>query len=118
MPQSYQPIVPSRPSSSSSNGSDRFLPTGGSSFKISHGPKPRLLRRLDTICCNFITYLPLVIVYGATTWAVWVEAWSISWTSIKGPKGHFYAFVGCLLYFMLIWSYTVATFSSPGTPLE
>ena len=33
---------------------------------------PRLARRIERTCCNFITYLPLVFVYGITSWAVWV----------------------------------------------
>ncbi|KAK6543086.1 palmitoyltransferase for Vac8p [Orbilia ellipsospora] len=115
MPQSYQPISHSRPSSSSSNDSSRSRPSGGAT------PKPRrsrLLRRLDNLFCSCLTYFPLVIVYGATTWAVWVEAYSISWTSVGGTNGHLLAFVGLVLYFMLNWSYSIATFSSPGTPLE
>ncbi|EPS44756.1 hypothetical protein H072_1279 [Dactylellina haptotyla CBS 200.50] len=115
MPQSYQPVSNSRPSSSSSNDSSRSRPSGGSSGKPR---RSRLLRRLDNIFCSCLTYFPLVIVYGATTWAVWVEAWSISWTAIGGPSGHLMAYIGILLYFMLNLSYTIATFSSPGTPLE
>ncbi|KAF3914869.1 hypothetical protein ABW20_dc0105634 [Dactylellina cionopaga] len=118
MPQSYQPLTVSRPSSSSSNDSSRSRPSGSSSYKPSSSRRPRLLRRLDTLCCNCLTYFPLSIVYGATTWAVWVEAYSISWTSVQGPRGHLLGFVGILLYSMLNWSYTVATFSSPGTPLD
>ncbi|KAK6527991.1 palmitoyltransferase for Vac8p [Arthrobotrys megalospora] len=114
---SYQPVNSSRPSSSSSNDSSRSRPSGGPS-KYSSSRRPRLLRRLDTLFCSCITYFPLAIVYGATAWAVWVEAYSISWLSIGGPRGHFLAFVGIWLYWMLNWSYTVATFSSPGTPLE
>lgn len=114
---SYQPVNSSRPSSSSSNDSSRSRPSGGPS-KFSSSRRPRLLRRLDTLFCSCITYFPLAIVYGATAWAVWVEAYSISWLSIGGPRGHFLAFVGIWLYWMLNWSYTVATFSSPGTPLE
>ncbi|KAF3908678.1 hypothetical protein AA313_de0207186 [Arthrobotrys entomopaga] len=115
MPQSYQPISISRPSSSSSNDSSRSRPSGGASAKPR---RSRLLRRLDNLFCSCLTYFPLAIVYGATTWAVWVEAYSISWTSVGGANGHLLAFVGLLLYFMLNWSYSIATFSSPGTPLE
>ncbi|KAJ6260502.1 hypothetical protein Dda_4728 [Drechslerella dactyloides] len=120
MPQSYQPLAGSRPSSSSSNDSSRSRPSGGSSkLGGSSRPRgPRCLRRLDDLCCSGLTYFPLLIVYGATTWAVWVEAYSISWNSIGGLKGHLLAAVGVWLYAMLNWSYTVATFSSPGTPLE
>lgn len=33
---------------------------------------PRLARRIERACCNFITYLPLIFVYGITSWAAWV----------------------------------------------
>ncbi|KAF3923401.1 hypothetical protein ABW21_db0205906 [Orbilia brochopaga] len=118
MPHSYQPVAGSRPSSSSSNDSSRSRPSGGSKFNSNRPRGPRFLRRLDALCCSAITYFPLLIVYGATTWAVWVEAYSISWSSIGGAQGNLLAAIGALLYFMLNWSYTIATFSSPGTPLD
>ena len=31
-------------------------------------------RRCERCCCVAVTYLPLVFVYGLTTWAVWVES--------------------------------------------
>ncbi|KAK6360641.1 palmitoyltransferase for Vac8p [Orbilia blumenaviensis] len=117
MPSYYPVSSSSRPSSSSSNDSSRSRPSGGPP-KHSTSRRPRILRRLDNLFCSCITYFPLAIVYGATAWAVWVEAYSISWSSIGGARGHFLAFLGILFYWMLNWSYTVATFSSPGTPLE
>lgn len=32
----------------------------------------RLARRVERACCNFVTYLPLIFVYGVTSWAAWV----------------------------------------------
>ena len=32
----------------------------------------RFARRIERACCNFVTYLPLVFVYGITSWATWV----------------------------------------------
>ena len=34
----------------------------------------RWARRVERCCCSFATYLPLVFVYGITTWAMWVMA--------------------------------------------
>lgn len=31
----------------------------------------RWTRKLERACCAFATYIPLVFVYGLTTWAVW-----------------------------------------------
>jgi hypothetical protein len=31
-------------------------------------------RKVERLCCNMITYFPLLFVYGLTSWAVWVEA--------------------------------------------
>lgn len=33
----------------------------------------RWARRVERACCTFATYLPLLFVYGLTTWAVWVD---------------------------------------------
>src|ERR1700744_6453697 len=32
-----------------------------------------LMRRCERVCCGILTYFPLVLVHGLTTWAVWVE---------------------------------------------
>jgi hypothetical protein len=32
----------------------------------------RWARKVERACCAFAKYLPLVFVYGLTTWAVWV----------------------------------------------
>lgn len=32
------------------------------------------VKKIERACCLTLTYLPLVFVYGLTTWAVWVEA--------------------------------------------
>lgn len=33
----------------------------------------RWARKLERCCCTFATYIPLLFVYGLTTWAVWVD---------------------------------------------
>lgn len=42
----------------------------------------RWARKLERACCAFATYIPLVFVYGLTSWAVWVVV-SIGSASIK-----------------------------------
>jgi hypothetical protein len=32
----------------------------------------RWARKAERLCCTCATYIPLVFVYGVTTWAVWV----------------------------------------------
>ncbi len=32
-----------------------------------------MIKKVERACCLTLTYLPLVFVYGLTTWAVWVE---------------------------------------------
>jgi len=39
-------------------------------------------RRCERLCCSVVSYFPLVIVYGLTTWAVWVQA-DIGFTTNK-----------------------------------
>lgn len=89
-----------------------------------HPPPPpdmigrRLARRLERACCTCATYFPLAFVYGISTWACWVivhlgttpEAYShSSWT------GPWCAVVVLTIYIMMMWSYTAAVFTSPGS---
>jgi palmitoyltransferase ZDHHC2/15/20 len=71
-------------------------------------------RRCERSCCGIITYFPLALIYGATTWAVWVEL-NISllpdqrWRTLS-------ALAGVVTYVLLNWSYTAAVFTDPGCP--
>ncbi|SPN98971.1 related to zinc finger DHHC domain containing protein 2 [Cephalotrichum gorgonifer] len=75
----------------------------------------RFARRVERTCCNFITYLPLVFVYGITSWAAWVivnigsnspkDSWIGTTTSLGGVA----------LYVLLNWCYTTAIFTHPGS---
>ena len=38
------------------------------------------VKRCERYCCMTLTYLPLLFVYGLTTWAIWVEV-SIGFSS-------------------------------------
>lgn len=93
-------------------------------------------RRCERYCCNVVSYFPLCIVYGLTTWAVWVaykigvqEKLSTSkGTSrsarVRGPlfadlfPDYFFAWVAMILYAMLNWCYTTAVFTDPGSPID
>ncbi|ERS95736.1 hypothetical protein HMPREF1624_07811 [Sporothrix schenckii ATCC 58251] len=89
-----------------------------------HPPPPpamigrRLARRLERACCTCATYFPLAFVYSISTWACWVivhlvttpEAYNhASWT------GPWCAVVAVVIYVMMVWSYTAAVFTSPGS---
>ncbi|OAQ88119.1 palmitoyltransferase PFA3 [Purpureocillium lilacinum] len=73
----------------------------------------RCARKLERACCSFATYIPLIFVYGLTTWAVWVVI-NIGLVSVDST-GTGSSVVGFILYALLNWSYTTAVFTSPGS---
>ncbi|KAL7269390.1 palmitoyltransferase for Vac8p [Rhizina undulata] len=75
-------------------------------------------RRIDKLICSLISFLPLALIYGITTWAVYTEAWSISFRHKGGLLGTFLGTLGLALYFLANWSYTAAVFTSPGSPFD
>ena len=94
--------------------------------------------KCERCCCSVVTYLPLVFVYGLTTWAIWVEAGigflprSSTWkgnvyisynydfaaTDNSCNVGHLASIFGVFLYLILNWCYTIAVFTDPGSPLN
>lgn len=75
----------------------------------------RWARKLERACCTFATYIPLVFVYGLTTWAVWVVV-NVSRASVKSRwLGTGSSTVGVALYLLLNWCYTTAVFTPPGS---
>lgn len=90
----------------------------------SHTPSPPFhrrrkswARRLERCCCQTFAYFPLVFVYGLTTWAVWVEV-DVSFIGLHDDLAYLRAGLGILLYSLANVSYTVAVFTSPGSPLD
>ncbi|OBR11750.1 Palmitoyltransferase [Colletotrichum higginsianum IMI 349063] len=75
----------------------------------------RWARKVERCCCTFATYIPLVFVYGLTTWAVWVDVTIGSAPSKASWLGSASSFGALLLYGLLNWSYTTAVFTSPGS---
>ncbi|GAB0134403.1 hypothetical protein EsDP_00002777 [Epichloe bromicola] len=75
----------------------------------------RCARTIERTCCAFATYIPLIFVYGLTTWAIWV----VVEIGMKAPKrswlGNGSSAVGLVLYALLNWSYTTAVFTDPGS---
>ncbi|QUC22429.1 uncharacterized protein UV8b_06670 [Ustilaginoidea virens] len=75
----------------------------------------RLARTIQRTCCVAATYVPLVFVYGLTTWAIWMvvemgfKAPEASWLGTGSST------VGVVLYVLLNWSYTTAVFTDPGS---
>lgn len=54
-------------------------------------------RKCERYCINTVTYIPVVVIYALTTWAVWVQA-SIgflpdgrTWTGMPSPMARFIA---------------------------
>ncbi|KAK7432382.1 palmitoyltransferase for Vac8p [Neonectria magnoliae] len=75
----------------------------------------RWARKLERTCCTFATYIPLVFVYGLTSWAVWVLV-NIGSVSVKSAWiGTGSSVFGIALFLLLNWSYTTAVFTPPGS---
>ena len=74
-------------------------------------------RRLERCCCTTLAYFPLTFVYGLTTWAVWVEV-NVSFLDGAGILAYIEAALGVLLWGVLNVSYTIAVFTTPGSPLD
>ena len=96
--------------------------------------------RTERCCWTIATWLPISMVYGATLWAIYVSAYLIAISQIKGLQGRPHPLpnlifptleaqakcrigwlIACLvvaLYALCIWSYSVAVFTDPGSPIE
>ncbi|CAK7224077.1 palmitoyltransferase for Vac8p [Sporothrix curviconia] len=78
----------------------------------------RLARRIERACCTCATYFPLAFVYGISSWAVWVVVHLGTTPSAyvnSAFAGPWCAVVGAVLYAMMMWSYTAAVFTPPGS---
>lgn len=91
-------------------------------------------RKCERGCCSVVTHLPLVFVYGLTSWAVWVQVGigfspKATWTGNPqvlcyravdnlATLGHLAAVLTVIFYVLLNWSYTTAVFTDPGSPLN
>lgn len=84
---------------------------------------------IERCCWTVATWIPICIVYGATLWAIYVNAYLISISSITGFKGLSFSvakltigwclsFLALTLYGLCIWSFSVAVFTDPGSPIE
>ncbi|GAB7357831.1 hypothetical protein MBLNU230_g0003t1 [Neophaeotheca triangularis] len=74
-------------------------------------------RRIERVCCSTLSMIPLCFVYSLTTWAVWVEV-NVSFLDGSGLWNYFKAALGVLLYLLGNTSYTIAVFTSAGSPLD
>ncbi|EMC97895.1 hypothetical protein BAUCODRAFT_407089 [Baudoinia panamericana UAMH 10762] len=92
-----------------------------------HSPPRRKhwARRLERACCQTLAYIPLLFVYGLTTWAVWVEVTtSFLDTSLLGGASApswwnlLKAGAGAALWALANLSYTIAVFTSPGSTID
>lgn len=74
-------------------------------------------RRLERCCCTTFSFFPLVFVYGLTSWAVYVEV-NVSFFNSSSTSSYVSAALGLGLYLLANISYTIAVFTTPGSPLD
>jgi hypothetical protein len=101
-----------------------------SSGPISTEHKGGCCAAAERSCFVFATWTPITIVYGATLWAVFVNVFLLCIRVLGGIQGAVnsacgrvnlgwtLALLGSGFYAMCIWSYSVAVFTDPGSPLE
>lgn len=82
-----------------------------------HRRRKSWARKVERVCCQTLTYFPLLFVYGLTTWSVWV-AINVSFFSGNTPLAYLKAGASILLYALADISYTIAVFTDPGSPLD
>ena len=82
------------------------------------GRKTRsLARKIERRCCTIATYFPVAVIYGLTTWAVYVEArLGLSSGKTKSWTAKPSSIVATCLYILLNISYTTVVFTDPGSP--
>lgn len=76
-----------------------------------------LAKRLEHCCCTTCAFFPLAFVYGLTTWAVFTEV-RISFLADSDLYACLKAAFGVILYGLANISYTIAVFTSAGSPLD
>lgn len=74
-------------------------------------------RRVERSCYKTLAHFPLLFVYGLTTWAIWVEV-NVSFLGIASWLSYVEAALGVALWALANLSYTIAVFTSPGSPLD
>ncbi|KXL43300.1 hypothetical protein M433DRAFT_53582, partial [Acidomyces richmondensis BFW] len=74
-------------------------------------------RKVERCCLTCLSYFPLLFVHGLTTWAVWAEV-RICLTGRVNVTSYARAGLGALLWALLNVCYSVAVFTSPGSPLD
>lgn len=91
--------------------------TMASSSPPFHRRRKSWARKIERCCCSTFAYIPLTFVYGLTTWAVWV-ATRVSLLGERGAISYFRAALILILYLLADVSYTIAVFTSPGSPVD
>lgn len=82
-----------------------------------HRRRKSWARKVERVCCQTLSYFPLLFVYGLTTWSVWVAV-NVSFYSGSDWKAYLKAGASVLLYALADVSYTIAVFTDPGSPLD
>ena len=83
-----------------------------------HRRRKSWARKVERCCCTTFAYFPLTFVYGLTTWAVYVEVTVSFLGSSSGWFAYFKAALGLGLWCVANVSYTIAVFTSAGSPLD
>lgn len=86
-------------------------------YSPSNRPRKSWARNVERCCCATLSFFPLAFVYGLTTWAVYVEV-QISFLANSDLFACTKAALGVLLYGIANASYSVAVFTSAGSPLD
>ncbi|RDA93013.1 hypothetical protein CP533_0712 [Ophiocordyceps camponoti-saundersi (nom. inval.)] len=81
-------------------------------------PTRRWARKLERACCTLCTYVPVVFVYGLTTWTAWVIVAIGAAQPESRWRGTPSSIVGLALFILLNWSYTTAVFTNPGSTIS
>jgi hypothetical protein len=82
-----------------------------------HRRRKSWARKVERVCCQTLSYFPLLFVYGLTTWSVWVAV-SVSFYSGTNWLAYLKAGSSIVLYALADISYTIAVFTDPGSPLD
>lgn len=83
----------------------------------SAGRKMSFAKKCERCCCSCVIVFPLAFVYGLTTWAMWVQAVIGSEQYPGAWAGYWSGSFGIVLWALLNWSYTIAVFTDPGSPM-
>nr|POF18669.1 palmitoyltransferase pfa3 [Quercus suber] len=75
-------------------------------------------RNVERCCMRTFMYFPLLFVYGISTWAIWVALGVCLFNVQNSLAAYSKAGLVTFLYIMMNSCYTMAVFTSPGSPSD